>query len=193
MPPAPSTEEATRNAGNGRTTGGPVNTGRISSNVPRPSSKYSSYNEGNLFRISVPSNWKELPGNNSVTFAPEGGYGAVNQQSVFTHGVEVGVSRNESHDLQTATDELVQSLAQSNPRMSRGSGYDRGTIGGRSGLRTVLSNQNEATGRTERIAVYTTLLNDGTLFYMIGVAPDNEYSAYDGVFNHVAGAIQFSR
>ena len=61
-----------------------------------PSSRYSSYNEGNLFRISVPSNWRELPGNNSVTFAPEGGYGAVNQQSVFTHGVEAGVTRNES-------------------------------------------------------------------------------------------------
>lgn len=194
MSPAPSTEDATRNAG--RTSGGsPTGTsgGRITGNVERPSSRYTAYTEGNLFRISVPSNWRELAGNNSVTFAPEGGYGAVNQQSVFTHGVEAGLTRNETHDLQTATNELVQSLAQSNPRMSRNSGSDRGSIGGQTGLRTLLSNQNEVTGRTERIALYTTLLNDGTLFYLIGVAPDNEFNTYDQVFNRVASSVQFTR
>jgi hypothetical protein len=195
MPPAPSTEDATRNAG--RTTSGSptgaTGAGRITGNVERPSSRYTSYTEGNLFRLSVPSNWRELAGNNSVTFAPDGGYGAANQQSVFTHGVEAGLTRNETHDLQTATDELVQSLAQSNPRMGRNSGYDRGTIGGRQGLRTVLSNQNEVTGRPERIALYTTLLNDGTLFYLIGVAPDNEFNTYDQVFNRVASSVQFVR
>ena len=192
MSPAPTTEQATRNAGSGRPTGN-APAGRISEKVERPSTRYSSYTEGNLFRISVPSNWRELPGNNSVTFAPEGAYGAVNQQSVFTHGIEVGVSRNETHDLQTATDELVQSLAQANPRMSRNGGNDRGTIGGRSGLRSLLSNQNEVTGRTERIELFTTLLSDGTLFYIIGVAPDNEFGAYQQVFSRVAGSIQFSR
>jgi hypothetical protein len=195
MPPAPSTENATRNAG--RTTGGsPTGTtsaGRITGNVERPSSRYTSYTEGNLFRVSVPSNWRELAGNNSVTFAPEGGYGAANQQSVFTHGIEAGLTRNETHDLQTATDELLQSLAQANQRLGRNSGYDRGTIGGRQGLRTVLSNQNEVTGRPERIALYTTLLDDGTLFYLIGVAPDNEFNSYDQVFNRVASSLQFVR
>ena len=193
MSPAPTTQEATKNAGAGRPTGGSAPAGRISGNVERPSSRYSSYTEGNLFRISVPSNWRELPANNSVTFAPEGAYGAVNQQNVFTHGVEAGVARQEAHDLQTATNELVQSLAQSNPRMSRGGGSDSGTIGGLAALRTLLSNQNDVTGRTERIEIYTTLLNDGTLFYLIGVAPDNEYGAYQPVFTRVASSIKFVR
>ena len=192
MSPAPSTEQATKNAGNRRGTSVPSNGGRISTSVERPSSRYSSYTEGNLFRISVPSNWRELPGNNSVTFAPEGGYGAVNQQSVFTHGVEAGVMRNESHDLQTASQELVQELTQANPRMRRG-GWDRGTVGGRQGLRTVMTNQNDATGRPERVALYTTTLDDGTLFYLLGVAPDNEYGAYDDVFDRVAGSLQFAQ
>jgi peptidase M48-like protein len=192
MSPAPSTEQATRNAGNRRGTPAPTNSGRISTNVERPSSRYSSYSEGNLFRISVPSNWRELPGNNSVTFAPEGGYGAVNQQSVFTHGVEAGLMRNESHDLQTATNELLQELSRSNPRMSRGSGSNRGAIGSRRALRTTLSNQNEVTGRPERIALYTTLLDDGSLFYLLGVAPDNEFGTYDDVFNRVAESLQFA-
>jgi Zn-dependent protease with chaperone function len=195
MSPAPSTEEATRNArnGGGRTTG-PVGTaGRISNNVERPSSRYQTYTEGNLFRVSVPSNWRELPANNSVTFAPEGGYGAVNEQSVFTHGAEMGIARNEAHDLQTATGDLIESLSRSNPRMRRDSGPDRGSISGRQGLRTTLTNQNEATGRTERIALYTTLLNDGTLFYMIGVAPENEYGEYDRVFNRMVNSLQFAK
>jgi hypothetical protein len=49
------------------------------------------------------------------------------------------------------------------------------------------------TGRTERIELFTTLLSDGTLFYIIGVAPDNEFGAYQQVFSRVAGSIQFSR
>jgi len=194
MAPAPSTEQATRNARNGGRTG-PVGTsgGRITSNVERPSSRYTAYNEGNLFRVSVPSNWRELPGNNSVTFAPEGGYGGTDGQSVFTHGAEMGVSRNESHDLQTATDELLQELSRSNPRLRRESGYDRVNVGGHQGVRTQLSNQNEVTGRPERAKLYTSLLSDGTLFYMIGVAPENEFGTYDNVFDRVVSSLQFAR
>ena len=191
MSPAPSTEQAMKNGRRG--TSVPAEGGRINTNVERPSSRYSSYTEGNLFRISVPSNWRELPGNNSVTFAPEGGYGAVNQQSVFTHGVEAGVMRPESHDLQTASQELVQELSQANRRMRQDGRWQRETIGGRSALRTELSNQNDVTGRSERVALYTTTLDDGTLFYLLGVAPENEYGTYDDVFDRVADSLQFAQ
>ena len=116
----------------------------------------------------------------------------MNQQSVFTHGVEAGLMRNESHDLQTATNELLQEISRSNPRMGRPSGSDRGTLGGRRSLRSALSNQNEVTGRPERIALYTTLLDDGSLFYLLGVAPDNEFGTYDDVFDRVAESLQFT-
>lgn len=192
MSPAQTTEDATKKAGSRSPSGAPGG-GGISGEVERPSNRYKTYNEGNLFRVSVPSNWRELPGNNSVTFATEGAYGSANQQGVFTHGVEIGVARNETRDLQTATDELIQSLAQSNPRLSRPSGSDRATIGNRSGLRTMLSNVSDATGRNERIELFTTQLNDGTLFYLIGVAPENEFGAYEPVFRKVAGSVQFSR
>jgi Zn-dependent protease with chaperone function len=191
MPPAPTTEQATKN-GAGRGPSGPANP-PINGNVQRPSSGFKAYNEGNVFRISVPSNWRELPGNNSVTFAPEGGYGTANQQSVFTHGAQVGLARNESHDLQTATDELIQSLAQSNPRLKQSSGYTRAAIGDRSGLSATLNNVSDATGRNERINVFTTLMQDGTLFYMIGVAPDNEFNSYEPIFRKVASSVQFAR
>jgi predicted Zn-dependent protease len=190
LSPALSSEEVARRNAGGRTN---APDSRPTANVARPSSSYTQYNEGNLFRIKVPSNWRELGDNNHVTFAPEGAYGSINGNSVFTHGIEVGIARNETHDLRTATDELLQQLQQGNPRLSRPQNYERGSIGGREGLRTVLSNVSEATGGQEVVDVYTTQLPDGTLFYAIGVAPREEYNAYGNVFRNVVRSIQFSR
>jgi len=191
MSPAMTSEEAARRAKNGNTRTGTGSTARPSGRVAAPSTRYTTYEEGGLFRISVPSNWREMASENNVTFAPEGGYGAIDNQNVFTHGVQIGLSRNERHSLQEATDEILASLAQSNRGMSRPSGYTRGTIGGRDALRTVVAN-NAETGR-ERLTVYTTQLQDGTLFYLIGVAPEGEASAYDSVFQRVATSIRFTR
>ena len=189
MPPAPTTEQATKNAGNrptGTSGGGSMPTGR----VPAPASNFRTYTEGNMFKVSVPSNWREIPGQSAVTFAPEGAYGQANGQNVFTHGVEIGGARNESHDLQTATNELVESLGQANPGLSRASGYDRVTLSGRSGLRTVLTNSQSATGQPESIVVFTTQLRDGNLFYAVAVAPQNDFNAYRSVFDKVIRSIQ---
>jgi Zn-dependent protease with chaperone function len=184
LPAAPSTEEAVKR---GRTTG---TSGR---DIPRstgpvepPSSSYRTYNEGNVFQIAVPSNWRELPNNNTVTFAPDGAYA----QGSFTHGIQVGIARNESHDLQDATEELLQSLAQGN-NLSRASGYDRVTIGGRRGLRTMVTNANPG-GEREAIAVFTTQLRDGSLFYALGVAPQNSFATYRSAFERIAGSIRFN-
>ena len=51
----------------------------------------------------------------------------------------------------------------------------------------------DATGGNEQIAVYTTQMRDGTLFYMIGVAPAEEFGRYDGIFRKVASSVQFAR
>ncbi len=124
-----------------------------------------------------------------MTFAPDGAYGQYNGQSIYTHGVELGVARNEAHNLQDATDELLDSLAQANPQLSRPSGYDRVNIGNRAGLRTVLTNTSEATRQRENIEVFTTQLRDGSLLYTIAVAPRDEYSWYRNVFNRIVGSI----
>jgi len=192
MSPAPTTEEATKNAKRAGTPAGAPDTPPRPVQVAQPSSRYTAYNEGDLFRISVPSNWREIAGNNAVTFAPEGAYGTVSGNSVFTHGAEVGLARNQSRDLRTATDELIQSLAQSNPRLGRPSGYSRLKLGGNEGLRTTLSNVSEVSGN-EQLALYTTQLRDGTLFYLIGVAPVGEFNSYEGVFRKVAQSIKFTR
>lgn len=192
MSPAPTSEEVARSGGGNRYPAGTTGSARPSGRVEAPSTRFTTYNEGDVFRISVPSNWREMSSETQVTFAPEGGYGAINQQSVFTHGVQVGLARNETHDLRQATDELLESLAQSNRGLSRPAGYSRINLGGRSGLRTVVANDSDNTGR-ERLAVYTTEMADGTLFYMIGVAPENEYGTYDRIFAQIASSVRFAR
>jgi Zn-dependent protease with chaperone function len=191
MAPAPTTEEVSRR---GNTGGGTRSTGSIpSGRIEAPSTRFTTYNEGDVFKIGVPSNWRELPTESTVTFAPEGGYGAANNQNVFTHGVQVGVGRSENHGLEEATEELIGSLAQSNPRLARENSSTRGTIGGRPALRTTLANVNDATGGRERIVLYTALRQDGSLFYLVGVSPDQEFNSYQSVFNKIAGTIQFAR
>ena len=197
LSPAPTTEQATRNARNGRTTG---TTGRTSrgggaptGRVEAPSSSFRTYDVGSVFRVSVPSNWRQIEDSNAVTFAPDGAYGEANGQNVFTHGVQFGIARNETHDVQTATDELIDSLGQGNPNLRRNSGYSRATVAGRSGLRTMLSNRSEVNGGSETIQVFTTQMRDGNLFYAVAVAPQNDFSSYRGVFDRVVAGVQLAR
>src|SRR5689334_3998578 len=68
LPPAPTTEQATKTgAGRAPSSGGDrrPSTGRIEA----PDSRFTTYTEGEIFQVSVPSNWRELSGNNAVTFA----------------------------------------------------------------------------------------------------------------------------
>ena len=141
----------------------------------------------------MPANWRELPGNASVLFAPDGGYGTASDQRVFTHGMEIGVARNETHDLRTAVDEFVASLAHSNPDLGRPSGYSRTNIGGLQGLRTTLSNRSQATGEDEGLALFAVLLDDRTLFYAIGVAPGDQFSEYQATFRKIVSSITLGR
>lgn len=187
LPKAPTTAEATKNASraDGNTTTN-VPTGR----VDPPASRYQTYTEGDVFRISVPSNWKELQSSNSVTFAPEGGYGTYQGASVFTHGVEAGTARSTSRDLQRATEDFIDSLRNSNPRMSRPSGYQNVTLNGRRALQTSIGNVSDATQQDEVIQLITLLMSDGNLFYAIAVAPRQEFNAYVPTFQRVLGSLQ---
>ncbi len=190
MPPARSTEQITRSGQRNPSGGQYPSDGRVGGRVQSPSSRYRTYNEANLFEVSVPENWRELQGNNSVTFAPDGAYGQVRGQDVFTHGVQIGITRNETHDLRQATEEFINGLMQGNPRLRQQNGYQRGSVGGREGLTISFSNVSEVNGRAEIVALYTTLLSDGNLFYLIAVAPQDEFGSYQGTFQRVTRSIQ---
>jgi Peptidase family M48 len=194
MSPAPTTEQVTRRGKQAPTQSGqPAPDARnIGTRVAPPSPRYKSYTEGNLFRVSVPDNWREVATSSSVTFVPDGAYGQMQGQTVFTHGVELGSTRNEIHSLQEATQEFIDGLAQSNPSLRGTGGLQNTNLSGRNGLVARFDNVSEVTGRGETVTAFTTLLRDGNLFYCIAVAPRDEYQAYERSFQRVAQSIRLS-
>lgn len=193
LPKAPSSEELAKSKPARTSGGGAGATKPPSGNVPPPSDRFRQHTAGNIFRVSVPSNWQESQGSSAVTFAPPGALGAYNGQTVFTHGVEFGFAQKLGRDLQSASENLIESLSRGNPRMRAREGFNRTDLGGRPALVRRLSNVSDATQETETVQVITAQLSDGTLFYGIAVAPDREYNAYLSTFERVFDSVRFQR
>jgi Zn-dependent protease with chaperone function len=159
--------------------------------VEYPSSRFRNYSVLNVAQVSVPENWRQVSDSgNSIWFAPSGGYGSTNGQSVFTHGVNFGVFQPNSRNLQQATNEFVNSLQQGNANLRSRGGYMRTTIDGRNALSIGLNNVNEATGRQEIVTVITTQLRSGEVLYMIAVAPNEDFANYQNVFQNILRSMQ---
>jgi Peptidase family M48 len=173
------------------------NTGNYPTSAPQgrveyPSTRYQNYQLfGGGVQLSVPNNWRQVSEGNSVWFVPDGGYGQVNGQAVFTHGANIGVTQTNSRNLQQATQEFINSLGQGNRNLRMSGGYQRTSISGRTALVTALNNVNEATGRSEIIRLITAQLRNGDLFYMIAVAPQGERN-FENAFQNIFSSVRIN-
>ena len=164
-----------------------------SGQVARPSSRYQNYSLFGVLRVSNPDSWRQLAdNNNSVWFAPEGAYGQVRGQSVFTHGINFSIAPGQGQTLDAATDEAVANLLQSNPNLQRLDRYNRTTVNGRNWITTRFSNRNEATGRSESIAFFATQLRNGNVLFISTVAPQNEVGEFQSAFDRIINSIQLN-
>lgn len=157
--------------------------------VAPPSAEFATYLEGELVRVSIPSNWRELPGADDVTFAPDGAYGNVGAKSVFTHGLRMGLASSDSRDLRIATERFIESAVLAGTRTGRTLRSSRATLGGRAALHSSISSVSEATGVPESIEVYTTMLRDGALLYLLAVAPRASLLDYAPTFQRVLASV----
>jgi hypothetical protein len=162
--------------------------------VPPPSSQYRSLSPFPFLRVSLPSNWEEVSGDETgITYAPDGGYRANSGRlEGVTHGFQVGVAPRSSGNLQQDTDQLVAAFAQSNPQLRRQGNYSQERVGGRTGVKATLSNHSDITGQPEVISLATTRLSDGRLLYLVGVAPQRDGNTYKDVFRRVVQSVQLS-
>jgi hypothetical protein len=181
MAPAPSAAQVAQAQKQGREPGRTVGTGGNAMRIEPPSTRYRTYQPSDFLRIAVPENWEQLSSEGTITYAPDGGYG----QAAFTHGIQVGVTRPTGENLQASTEQLVRGFAQSNPQLRRQGGYSRTSVGGRQGLTTTLQNVSDATGQAEAINLTTVQLRDGSVLYMLGVAPADEAQTYFNAFARV--------
>jgi Zn-dependent protease with chaperone function len=191
LPPAKSMADLARS--------GPANTaegagvGRVGDPVPAPSADFRRVQGGRLFDVDIPANWQAISSNSSVKYVPPNGYGPVDssqgRHTVFTHGVELGVARASTRNLQEATETLVGAFASSNPDLRRTAEAREIRISQRSGIGVPLSNRSYS-GDTERIGVYTTFLADGNLFYFVTIVPEREADRYRPVFDQIGRSIR---
>jgi hypothetical protein len=192
MSPAYTAEQIAK--GQARTGGTrPVGTAGRVVRVEPPSTRYRVHTPANFLRVSVPENWESVDGGgNGITFVPEGAFFEDNGNTAFTHGVQFGVTDRGTGNLQRDTQTLLQSFARSNPDLKSAGNARRDSMGGRQGITAPLSNVSEVTGQQEYISLSTTQLRDGTLLYMIAVAPEAEANTYERAFRQVRQSMQIA-
>jgi beta-barrel assembly-enhancing protease len=190
LPPARTMAEMERGGGgNGESV--PASVGRVGQPVPAPARQYRTVQGGDLFQLQVPSNWQAVPSNSSVKYVPQNGYGEYRGQVTLTHGVELGVARASSRDLNQATQTLIQGFLSGNEGMQLAGRQQQGRLANRAAIRTPLVGRS-ALGGNERVDVYTTMLRDGNLFYYLSVVPEREEGNYAAAFDRVTQSIRLN-
>jgi Zn-dependent protease with chaperone function len=190
MPPAKSMGEMARAKGKSGS-GQPQSVGTPGQPVPAPAAQYRTVSGGRIFQADVPSNWTSVPSNSSIKVVPQNGYGPLNGEVVFSHGVEFGVVKAQSRDLQDATNAWLNAVAQSNPQLRAAGPQQAIRISQRSALATPLANPSPLGGR-ERIGLYTTFLADGSLFYYLTIVPENDAQAYQEAFRRIGESLRLT-
>jgi len=98
----------------------------------------------------------------------------------------------QSNNLREASQRYVDALLQSNPYLRQQRGFRRATIDGQRALTTRLVGRSNVTGRTEVVTVYTTMLRNGNLFYLIGVTPQDQSQVYNRAFRTMLQSLEIN-
>jgi Zn-dependent protease with chaperone function len=159
--------------------------------VPRPTGNYRDIAGGKVFKASVPADWTPLASKTAIKVVPQNGYGPLDGQTVFSHGIEFGIAKANSRDLREATKVWLNAVAQNNPNLRLAGQQQSTRISERSALATPLTNPSPLGGQ-DQIVVYTTFLVDGSLFYYFTIVPEAEAAAFEGAFRHVADSIKLT-
>jgi outer membrane lipoprotein SlyB len=157
-----------------------------------PSAHYQVYTGNNSFRLSVPANWRESSTNNPVTFAPDRGNLLYQGRPNVTHGVMAGVAPVSSGDLQQASSQFVNALLQSNSYLRQQGTFQQSTLSGRGFLSVTLSGVSEVTGAEEVTTVYTTMLRNNQMFFLITVVPQDERADYQTAFQNILRSVKIN-
>ena len=159
--------------------------------VPAPSSQFREFAGGKVFQVSVPDNWTTLSSKSSIKVVPQNGYGDMNGQAVFTHGVEFGVTKATSSDLSEATKAFLQAIAQNNPNLKLAGNSQPTRISARTALHVPLVNPSPLGGQ-EQISMTTVFLAEGTLFYYLTIVPEKDAAVFQPVFQKIFQSIKLT-
>jgi beta-barrel assembly-enhancing protease len=158
-----------------------------------PSGTYSTY-QATGYTLKYPDNWKKYGDQDNIAFAPDGGVGNdASGHGALAYGITVGTSPIQSADsgntLDTATQQLIDGLKQSNPNMKVTRQSARVRLNNLPALSTYLSNDSPM-GGIETDWIITVVRQEG-LVYFVCTAPQAEYSDYDKTFGNILDSVRF--
>ncbi len=158
-----------------------------------PSANYSTY-QATGYTLKYPDNWKKYGDQDNIAFAPDGGVGNdASGHGALAYGITVGISPIQNADagnaLDTATQQLIDGLKQSNPNMKVTRQSSRVRLNNLPALSTYLSNDSPA-GGIETDWIITVVRPEG-LVYFVCTAPQAEYSNYDKTFGNILDSVRF--
>ena len=191
LPPAKSMAELARGGGGGGGGEKPASVGTPGQPVPPPSTQLRTISGGKVFQASVPSNWTSLSSSSAIRVVPQNGYGQVNGQTVFSHGIELGVAKAVTRDLQEATNAWLKAIMQVNPQLRVTGPQQSMRISQRSAIATQFANPSPLGGE-ERVGVYTTFLVDGSLFYCLTVVQEKDAEPFQETFRRIVESIRLT-
>jgi len=154
-----------------------------------PSTRYEFY-RGMQVELVRPNNWMVHDANSTLTIAPERG---IQTNGSLAYGLMI--SRVEPtgtpQTLTDASNQLLDSLRDSNPTLGVEQRFRDMRIGGRNGLRATLSSESSYGGR-ERDILVTAFGPDGrTLIYFVAVVREADAGAYERTFDTILNSVRF--
>ncbi len=175
--------------GQGRTNAGGNGSGTSNGTLGsiRPSGSMKTL-QHSAFSVQYPDNWQAYGDQNSaVTIAPQGGV----SQDAVAYGVMInGFQPENGNTVDSATHELVAQLRQSNPDMRQVGQDENVRVAGLPGKAVILIGRSPLQTQSgqalqERDTLVTVQRQDGTLLYLVFIAPEQDYRSLQPAFDRM--------
>jgi hypothetical protein len=149
---------------------------------------------GRNFRLAYPASWQTFGDNNGgmVTIAPSeglvqtrGGGTQIAYGSILSYFFP-----EQSRSLQDATNELIHHLHANNPSMRSTGQQRKARVDGQNALITILSSTSPFGG--EEVDALLTVARPEGLFYMVFIAPRQDFDQLQATFDQMVRSIDFA-
>ena len=157
--------------------------------VAPPSNRLTRY-DGKNFSAGVPENWAKVSeANNSIWFAPEGGFFSRQNRTQFRIAINFNTVPISNNDLRLESEKFYQTILAANRYLEQKSTIKEISIFGRKALAASFVGFNAEDQEEELVQIYTTFTKDGNLFYLLTVTPFEQRRQYKQTFNLTLNSI----
>ena len=163
-----------------------------------PSRNFRVFDAG-WYRIQYPDNW-EVHGEqtSAQSIAPPEGIVRSREASGIAYGALVSIFEPDPDEerritLREASSQLIEQLRHSNPELRVISRRQRTWVGRQRAISLTLRGRSPVRGEKEMDWLVSTLRPDGTLWYIVFVAPKQDFGTFRPTFERMLDSIRFPR